>query len=669
MTRKCIGAWVMAVAVIVGFESCSSHRTKEWKHSQIDSLTAVVYNYMGEAPDSARMLIDSLEHSGAYSEALANVRRAQLYSEQYQPRLSELYAQRALKDKKLRRENPNVYYFAYNLLINSAQNVNNTEKALAYATEAMAKAHADDGKEAREYEPDFLSSIGLSQFKLNRNKEANKSLERAFEMYEAILVDAKSFTWFYPEFMMTVDAVTNNVASDSVRLAMGWLDRLQQSYYRTVSAKDIPPHVKDNCTAEFELTQARLYAAAYQFRNAARHYQAFRATDYAHTLIGKKSSAAYLEEVGRWNELEEAIEAADSFYKENDSQRTIDYLINVLGKKFDVQQAKGQQAAALLTAQRIVQLLDTVKEHASLDDAAELAVLYETQEKEQMIAEQQADILQQRWIGTAVALVLIVLFFIIYSVLRRRAARHLAIVSAQKERIESELRIARDIQMSMLSTDFPQRPDFDLYAWMATAREVGGDLYDFMLQSDRMYFCVGDVSGKGVPASLFMAQTLRLFRALAKQRHMPAKIATMLNDELTENNDNGMFVTMFIGMLDLKTGCLDFCNAGHNPPVLDGRFMELETNAPIGLWPKLEFVGEHIENIKGKMLFLYTDGLNEAEGAGRRQFGDDRLLAVACQQNDQPVRQIIGLMMEEVEKHREGAEPSDDLTMLCLRVF
>ena len=241
-----------------------------------------------------------------------------------------------------------------------------------------------------------------------------------------------------------------------------------------------------------------------------------------------------------------------------------------------------------------------------------------------------------------------------------------------KERIESELRIARDIQMSMVPHEFPEYEGLDLYASMIPARAVGGDLYDFLLEDDNLYFCVGDVSGKGVPASLFMAQATRLFHALAKQHQKPATIATRMNDELTEKNDNGMFVTMFIGEMNLITGHLYFCNAGHNPPVIGGdeqkgSFLEMETNAPIGLWPGLEFAGEELTSIKGRPLLIYTDGLNEAENDRQEQLGDDRMLDILRHTEFENARQVVEVLNAEVERHRNGAEASDDLTIMCIR--
>jgi len=246
--------------------------------------------------------------------------------------------------------------------------------------------------------------------------------------------------------------------------------------------------------------------------------------------------------------------------------------------------------------------------------------------------------------------------------------------TAAKERIESDLRIARNIQMSMVPSLFPERDDLDLYASMTPAKEVGGDLYGYLLLGDLLYFCLGDVSGKGVPASLFMAQATRLFRTLAAQKMQPAEIATHINDALSgDDNEQGMFVTMFIGLVDLTTGHLHFCNAGHNPPVLigDGKteFIEMIPNLPIGLMPEFEYEGEEIADISNQPLFVYTDGLNEAENREQTQFSDERLLEILETTPFESSKQTIELLASEVEKHRDGADPNDDLTMLCVKVI
>jgi sigma-B regulation protein RsbU (phosphoserine phosphatase) len=246
--------------------------------------------------------------------------------------------------------------------------------------------------------------------------------------------------------------------------------------------------------------------------------------------------------------------------------------------------------------------------------------------------------------------------------------------TAQKASIESELNVANSIQMSMLPSVFPDREGLDMYASMTPAKEVGGDLYGYLLKDDNLYFCLGDVSGKGVPASLFMAQVTRLFRTLANQQLPPAEICTHMNDALSgDENPTNMFVTLFIGMLDLQSGHLSFCNAGHNPPIIGGganhgEFLEMKPNFPIGVLPGLEFEGDEIADIHGRALFIYTDGLNEAENREHEQFGDERLLDILRNTHFESAKQVIETLAAEVEKHRDGADPNDDLTMMCLRI-
>ena len=300
-------------------------------------------------------------------------------------------------------------------------------------------------------------------------------------------------------------------------------------------------------------------------------------------------------------------------------------------------------------------------------------------------------------IQAAVAIILITIAFFAFYYFRRRkqmqelrhAYNQLADTTTAKERIDSELRIARDIQMSMVPRTFPvfpDRRDIDLYATIVPAKEVGGDLYDFFLQGDRLCFCVGDVSGKGIPASLTMAVAVNLFRTVAKEGFPPEVIATKLNDTMSANNENAVFVTMFIGIIDLKTGSLDYCNCGHNPPVYGERrihtsqtvfsFLDIESNVPIGLWSDYTFVGGHISDIRGNSLFVYTDGVNEAENRMQEQFGEKRMLRV-LRESTQPFgertpktrsRFLIDEMKCALDAFADGPEQSDDLTMLCVGI-
>ena len=271
----------------------------------------------------------------------------------------------------------------------------------------------------------------------------------------------------------------------------------------------------------------------------------------------------------------------------------------------------------------------------------------------------------------------------------RKAYEQLEDTTTAKERIDSELRIARDIQMGMVPRKFPafpERNDIDLYAVMKPAKEVGGDLYDFFIQDDCFYFCVGDVNGKGVPASMTMAVVINLFRMVAKEGCPPETIANRLNDTLSTDHENGLFVTMFIGVIDLKTGRLDFCNCGHKAPILGQhrartsqtvfRYIEMASNPPIGQSQESVFIGEHIDNVHDHSLFVYTAGVSEAKNNDRELFGEKRMLHV-LNESSQPFGErqpksrshyLIDRMMTVVEQFTGDAEQSDDFTMFCVQI-
>ena len=247
--------------------------------------------------------------------------------------------------------------------------------------------------------------------------------------------------------------------------------------------------------------------------------------------------------------------------------------------------------------------------------------------------------------------------------------------TASKERIESELRIARDIQMGMVPKifpPFPERDDVDLFAKLIPAKEVGGDLYDFFIEGTKLYFIVGDVSGKGVPASLVMAVTCRLFRTVAAHFLTPAEIVAALNDALAESNESNMFCTFFIGILDLESGLLQYCNAGHNAPVVllpssEVKFMEVEANLPLGLFGGFPYQGQECTIERGTSVFLYTDGVTEAENKQKALYSDERLLKqLELLRNGNTHSMVDGILVD-IESHVAGADQSDDITIMCLR--
>ena len=239
-----------------------------------------------------------------------------------------------------------------------------------------------------------------------------------------------------------------------------------------------------------------------------------------------------------------------------------------------------------------------------------------------------------------------------------------------KASIERELDIAHNIQMSMLPKTFPafpNRKDIELYAALVPAKAVGGDLYDFFIRDEKLFFCIGDVSGKGVPASLVMAVSRTLFRNIAAHTAEPNHIVETMNKNICEGNENCMFVTLFVGVLDLQTGHLSYCNAGHDAPYIQDKLLPCDSNLPIGVTETCQYSNQETDLASGTTFFLYTDGLTEAENADRQLFGEQRITETITAFKGSP-KELIETMTAAVHKFVGDYEQSDDLTMLAFRL-
>ena len=279
-----------------------------------------------------------------------------------------------------------------------------------------------------------------------------------------------------------------------------------------------------------------------------------------------------------------------------------------------------------------------------------------------------------RWRNLLLTLVgLLVFAFII-----QRSAHNLNKLekaNLEKERIDNELNIAKNIQMDMLPKpdSAATRDDVSLFGSIIPAKIVGGDLYDHFIRDEKLFFCIGDVSGKGVPAALVMAVVHTLFRSISAHESRPDRIMHTLNENACQGNDSNMFVTFFIGVLDLPTGKLRYCNAGHNGPVIVGKDMRMlpaKANLPLGVVDDMVYVAQEETLVPNETLFLYTDGVTEAKNSQHEQFGmtqlEETLKGLVVQEAVTP-KHLIETVTEHVNAFVQDAEQSDDLTMLAVQ--
>ena len=632
-----------------------------------DSLVLMAY----KQGDYQRMLTltDSLSARGELNELRTRGYRATAYRGMKDMKAAIASLRRAIEVEDV---SDNDYFLMVHLKTLYAelqQLQGNSEGALRTAL-ALIEQLRSDGYEDSEFCQRLYSVLGESQLNLDHPDEAAKYFERMYGILQkSIRNDSVG-----DHLMEGVEALGNvtstYLANEQWDQAELWVDRLDSVFTLcrgTRYAADYPTYV-DWYLASVKLSRALIAEVHGQQAKALQYYKEFQTTDFSKSDEGRMTGSSYLLLSHRYDEAAENYVVADRVMDDYGFESNLQMIGNVLMPKLRANYYAGRKDSALRVAMQIADLYDTAYVKQKRDATAEMATIYDVEGKERLIAEREAKISQQRFIGVTIALVVLIISFLIYVWLRHRMAE----MRAKQERIDSELRIAREIQMSMVPSKFPKREGLDMYAMMTPAKEVGGDLYGYILQRDKLYFCVGDVSGKGVPASLFMAQVTRLFRTLAAQKMMPDEICTRMNDALSgEDNERCMFVTFFIGLLDIPTGHLIYCNAGHNYPVIyvgddQCAFLRMETNMPIGPMPGMPYVGGEIDSIKGKPLLIYTDGLNEAENNERKLLGNERMLDILRKSKAGNARELIESLAAEVEQHREGAEPSDDLTMMAI---
>ena len=658
---------------------CSSHKSKapvsnifdETNLSEGEKMILAARNEYNFGRVSA--LCDSLEKTGDISPVAANFYHggALIYSGKMGE--AQQYLEKAIADSMPDAADMRLYLRAKSVLARILTTEGKFEQALSQALPTLAMMDSLGNKDFGDMTQLFIV-IGECQQNLHMTKEAAASFAKAYALLRDWMASDSTGTDM-PRAIIRLDNISSSYISTSAyREAKTWLEREDSALAVYMTKPEIAVKQADMLRGSISLDLSEACEQLGQHEEAARHYAEHRKTHFSATNLARINACDYLMAAGRYAEAADNYSALNLMFEKRDYELSLDNIGQYLLPKMKANVLAGRKDSALATGMKIIECFDSALTSQKKDAAAELATVYDTQGKERQIAEQQLRMSRGRVAALVVSIIALTVFFVIFTIIRQRAAKRLARVTASKERMEGELSIARNIQMSMLPSTFPQREGLDMFASMTPAKEVGGDLYGFQMEGERLYFALGDVSGKGVPASLFMAQATRLFLTLAKQGLMPAEICTRMNDALSgEDNESGMFVTFFLGLVDLQTGHLDFCNAGHNPPVIgggdhQGDFLEMLPNAPIGLFPGLEYEGEQIDSIKGRPLFIYTDGLNEAENAQQEQLGDDRLLSILRTIPFHSAQQVIETLKAEVEAHRNGAEPNDDLTMMCLRV-
>lgn len=676
---------VVMVAVALFLSGCGGD-SKDRERLRKEAEDMVNEAYLAQDYPRIIALADSLQLLGTLSEGRADYWLGYAYDRLMQKRMAEFYWKKGIAAVENSTEVEDVKVYAAIVqrltgLMNVWGEYEAAQEIVLPAIERMEKLKCDSTSDYANlliYEGCYQSRFGLREAKDDEN------LEQGYRLH-LDLIQRHPYYVYYRDAIIGLGIICNTYLEiQKYDEAFIWTERLAELIRGYEKVPDGRPGYAEKQWSRYYINSAIALEGLGRKREAAQAYQLFRQTSFSRTAEGSILGGNYLGLAGRWQESADNFSNLNTLMKEQNVGYSLENIQKMLLKKFDVNLQAGRMDSAKAISMDIVEHLDSAITQARRADAIEHEAVYQ---KEQEMAAEHEQNMRGRQVSRMVLVAIIFVIMLIYIIARhcvgvrlkkthnqlKEAYDQLEETTTAKERMESELRIARNIQMSMVPSVFPNVEGLDMYATMTPAKEVGGDLYNYLQVGDNLYFCIGDVSGKGVPASLFMAIVTRGFRTLALTGKTPAEIATRLNFELTENNEEGMFVTMFICRLNLKTQRLEYCNAGHNPPIIgndDGQFSFLDVlpNAPIGLWPGLEYEGEEIEYLSNRKMLLYTDGLNEAENRQQEQYGEDRIVELLTSQSASSAHDIVEALKADTDRFRDGAEQNDDLTLLAFRV-
>jgi len=455
-TKKHLTA-IAIIATALLTVACQRSITGTSKHlmpmAQADSL---VYNAMDSDYNHALLLVDSLEDIGALSEAKLCFYRAQIFFKMGQELSAELYYKKALATDELFRERPEHYYFAYDQLSTILTIKGDQQGALATATKGYGIVQNDETPIGQHWKAVLLHDIGYCQMQLGRTVEAEKNFTHAYNTLKRLASQTGKYDEVYAWARVAYNIMDAYTTTDNFEEGEKWVVAAEEAINRLVSMEECPKNTAEEYLGSLNTHKAIVLVKTGQRQKAEEVHKQFLKSEYAETSIGLVDNSEYLEKAERWTDLANLTPRLDSLATSWAMPKSMYYLKTYLVPFFNAYMKSGRHEKAMQTAQRIAEAIDSVDEYERKHNAAELAIIYETQEKEAKIAEQAADINQQRIFAVAATLLLFIIFLFIYTGHRYRAAKKLAEKNRELEQKNEELTLAntRAEESSRMKTNF-----------------------------------------------------------------------------------------------------------------------------------------------------------------------------------------------------------------------
>ena len=446
--------WIFSLLLAVSCQKADNGSGLTVK--EIDYNDSLVYTAMDHDYNQALLVVDSLEDVHAVYDAKINFYRAQIHYKMGQELSAELYYKKALAGDELYKERPSIYYFAYDQLSTILTIKGDQQGALATATEGYSIAQKDESESGQEWQAILLHDIGYCQMQLSRTTEAEKNFTHAYNTLKRLALQTGKYNHIYSWARVAYNIMDAYTTTSNFEQAEKWVIAAEEAINRLVESPDCSKRTAEEYLGSLGTHKAIVLIKTGKRKEAEKIYQDFLKSDYSKTSIGLVDNSEYLQKAERWNDMADLVPKLDSLAKSWAMPKSMYYLKTLLIPFFNAYQKSGRHEKALMTAQRIAESIDSVDEYERKHNAAELAIIYETREKEAKIAEQETAMTQQHILAVSIAMLLIIIFLMIFTYHRYRSSKRLAEKNQELEQKNKELTIAnaRANESSQMKTNF-----------------------------------------------------------------------------------------------------------------------------------------------------------------------------------------------------------------------
>lgn len=674
--------WGIVLITILLLTACGEE-DKQKLSKKADSLIETAYKKKDY--NQILQLADSLERTGVIAPAKAYYWLGYASDRMKKLRMAEFYWKASMDAaaKSTSEENVNFYAKSASHLTNLLSVRGDYENALKIAIPASQRLEQLECDSISDY-VNLLIYIGCCQAGLGYSGESTfDGFERAYKIHLSNIENDHTDEAYKNAIAGLVNIAFACNQTKNYMAALNWIGHFGELLGEYEQRPSTDADYVDKQVARFAIYKAIALEGLDRKTEAANVYENYLNTDYSQTPEGRINANDYLVAANRWEEAADNYSSLDAILGQRKGSYSIDDIKDLVLKKYQANLLAGRRDSAIAVSLQISNALDKAFKQAKATDAEEQATI--VQKVEQM-TEQKAKDERMKTYGLLGILGLVILGFIVYLIIRRHS--NLKIKEAyqsleedydilekettEKERAATEHRITESIQQRMIPMELPKYRGLGLYASLIPGNGACGDLYDCLIRDGKLFFCIGNPIDKEAQSAVLAGMAWALFRNISYHEDRPEVIVNFINNALTMSGEKQRGVSLFVGVLDLETWQLTYCNAEHMAPLLltdEVNHLPIDENVPIGTRPNWDFTAQEITIEKGAMLFLYTNGLALARNSKRRQYGEKMVHGAALQamKLDPSPKPFVENIQKAIDKFVESTPQSRDMTMLVIR--